>query len=153
VHFVVTRLGEVLVPQTDRAKWLGRDHADDLVHLLAELVAGLPRGHRDGDDDTLWFLLLHRRRGCTHGGARRQPVVDEDRDAAFEIKRRPATAIESLAPLEFEPLARRHGFDCRLRYAKSGDVGIHDAYAAARDGAHRVFLMSRYAELSHDEDV
>jgi hypothetical protein len=50
-NLAVSGLGKVLVPQANRVEGLGRERADDLVHLVAELVAGLGRGDGHADHE------------------------------------------------------------------------------------------------------
>src|SRR4051794_8075753 len=48
---LIGRLREVLVPEAHRVERLGRPGADDLVHLVLELLAGRRRRDRHGHDD------------------------------------------------------------------------------------------------------
>ena len=63
-------------------------------------------------------------------------------------------AIQAVAAFQLEPLADRDLFDGGPWNAELGDeVFAQHAHAAARDGAHRQFRMTRNAELADEKHV
>src|SRR5258705_10737409 len=74
-NFFVGRLCEILVPEADRMKGLRRHGTDDIVGLLAQLLAGLGWRDRDRHDEARRPLLPQRLDGSLHGGSVRQAVI------------------------------------------------------------------------------
>jgi hypothetical protein len=89
-----------------------------------------------------------------HGGARRQPVIDQDDSAAPNVRRRTTAAVKALAPRQLLRFARRDGIDQGRGNAEALDeLIIEHTHATRRNRAHRQFLIAGNAELADHKDV
>src|SRR5947209_5478968 len=96
VHFFVTRLRKVVVPQSDRLEWLGRAQADDVDCFAAKFVARLHCRDRHPDDDRARLHLAKRLDRGAHRRAGRESVVDDDHGLVVNVDRRTRSAIFAL---------------------------------------------------------
>ena len=81
-------------------------------------------------------------------------MVHQDHGPAADVGRRPAAAVEALAPPQLLQLPARDRIDQIIGDVQPGyDVVVEHPHAAGRDGAHRQLLVAGHAELAHDEDV
>src|SRR3989338_3123289 len=154
LHFLVGRLAEFEVPETDGLKIRGCLGADDLIGLGLERRAGRGRTHGHGDRDVPGPRTPDGPHGRHHRGPRRQAVIDEDHRLPLHLKRRPVPAVEHLpAPdlLGFQPdrALNVRGLDAQILH----DPLIHYPHAAGRDGAHGQLFVPRHAELPYDQHV
>src|SRR5258706_11630715 len=154
VDFVVGGLAELVVPEAHRTEGVGSDRADHLVYVALQALADRRRADGDGDDDARGVAVLQRLDRGAHRGARGQPVVDEDRSAAFERWSVAPVAVGAFASLQLVELARGDLVDHALRNAELVHrLAIEHAYSAARDGTHRILLVAGHAQLAHHENV
>ena len=143
-----------MVPHAHGVEGLRRDHAHDLVHLVAELVAGLRRRRRHTHDQAGRSLPAQRGGGGAHGRAGRQPVVDEDDRPVPHVGRRAVVAVGPLAPLQLRLLPGGHRLDRLGRDAQRVDhVRVEHARAARGESAHGQLFVAGHPQFAHQEDV
>lgn len=126
---------------------------DELVHLLADLLAGSGGSHRNSNDHAAGDRTQRANRG-PHGRAGRQAIIDHDDGAAGELGSGPALAISDLAAADFLLLAsndRIQHFTADRIQPQHLIVQHDDATAGHR--AHREFRFEGHAQLAHDKDI
>src|SRR5205823_11126217 len=97
LHFLVTGLREIFVPEPDGLERIGRAQADDFDSLVVKLLARLRRGDRHRDGDRLRFHLSKSGDGGAHRRAGRKAVVDDDHCLVAHVERRPRSAVAGFA--------------------------------------------------------
>ena len=147
-------LGEIPKRFTDGQKRCRHRRAHHIVDDPGELAAGRFRCGRYRDDDFGWFGLAKRLDRRQHRRSGGQAVVDEDHRLAGDVERRAVTSVgglaaNQLAGLPFGDVARLLWSDLQ----SPQDVVIDDQTAAAGQCAEGELLVSRNAELPHDERV
>jgi hypothetical protein len=147
-------LREVLVPKSDRLKRTRSFRAHDVIDLAAENIAGFRRGNGHRDNQAAWPELVDCANGCQHSRPGCEPIIDKNDDASFNVERRSAFAVRDLASLQFPPLKLYDRIHFLLADASHvQNVVVENADSAARDCAQREFLMTRDAQLSHEEHI
>jgi hypothetical protein len=137
-NVVIRRLRKVDVPRADRGERLRHADTDHVVRDIPKRLARLPCADWNRYHHALRPEPPNREHGCAHGGARRQPVVDENHDAPGDGKRRSILAVGAFPALELCPRRARHSRDGRCRRAMPGeDVLIQHAHTAAGKGSGR----------------
>src|SRR5437868_5300885 len=91
--FVVSRLREILIPDANREKRIGRAGADGFISLRLELRTGLRCPYRHCDNDAARFLAAQRSDRGPHTGTRSQPIIHEDHGLAAYVRRWPIAAV------------------------------------------------------------
>jgi hypothetical protein len=153
-HLLVARLRKILVPAADGAEVSRCEGADDLVSNAAEFGARFRCRHRNRHDHSGRLQPAQCGYRRAHGRARGQAIVDQDHGPAAHFESRGVVAVQPLAPVQFTSLLLGNSVDDAFRDAeRSHHVVIHEANAAAGDGAHCQFLVPRYAEFAHHEDI
>lgn len=126
---------------------------DEPVDFTAQFLARAGSRDRDGDDDTAGQGTHGLDRGF-HGRPGGQAIVNENDDAAFDDCRGPAVPVCGLATLDLGAFTSDDGVDGRLRNAiAANDIVVDNDLATAGDRPHGQFLLTRNAELTHNEDV
>ncbi len=151
---VVGGLLEVPIGLAHRGEGLGSGRTDDLVHPVAQFLAGVLGCRGNGNDNLCRPQLVDGPQRCGHRRARRQAVVDHDHGLARDFGRPPAIAIRLLAAAQLFLLAfgdRLEVFGGDVQSPDGVVVGHHDA--AGRNGTHGVLGLVRGRELADHEHV
>ncbi|MDW9227144.1 hypothetical protein C7S15_1711 [Burkholderia cepacia] len=112
------------------------------------------RRDRRSRDDARRVTLAQRLQRDAHRRAGRDAVVDDDRNAPLDRQRRRGTAIQRLAAMQFDRLARDHIGELRVGHAHRAEHRtLQMNRTARRDRAHRELGIGRHAELAYDQHV
>ena len=100
------------------------------------------------------MLRLERRCGGSHGGAGRQPIIDQDHSLAADVKRRAIIAVGPLPAGELVLLVGRYDRDDSVGYTQRlDDVIAEHPDAAGGNSAHGQLFMARHAEFADQHHV
>jgi hypothetical protein len=110
-HFLIARLREIFVPETESVERLRSCGAHDFIDFISEFIAGLGRRYRYSNHYARRLLLFEGRNRSAHGGSGCQTVIDQDNRAAAYVQRRAVTTVCALTPVQFRLLCRRHRID------------------------------------------
>lgn len=148
---LVGNLREVFVPFADGAEE-GGGHDDADFGFVFEFVYGVGGRDGDGDDDFSRAFSFYIVDGDFHRETGRDAVVDDDGGLAAEVERTSALAISI-------PSSLRLFFFCEYFVFKPFFVHessfgfVEDAVTGNVDGANRILLVSRRANLARDDEV
>jgi hypothetical protein len=144
----------MLVPQTNCRKRIRCLRTHDFISDSPEAPASLGRTHRNSHDDTGRLVLTQRADGGFHSRPGCEAIIDDNDDTVGELQRWTVAAIEALAPLELETLARSYLINDGTGDAQlANDRFAHHAHVPDGDGAHRELRLARNTELTHEEHV
>ena len=117
-------------------------------------IARLARRDRHGDDQARRAAGGEGAAGGLHRGARGEPVVHDDRDAAVDGHAGPAAAIGGQPPIQFGPFPRGGAIDVGRAEAEAAQhVLVDERHAVLRDGADGQLRLIGRAELPHQQHV
>ena len=102
---VITHLREVIVVGPDRVEVLGGLKADYLVHLLAKQCNCMRWRNRNGQHQLARFAVGGGTQRNSHRGAGGNPVVDDDRKAACDVKGRAIAEVATPPTFDLLELA------------------------------------------------
>src|ERR1700693_405401 len=154
LDLVVLGRFEVLVEDADGADEVGHPGTYDLVRLGAKGLAGLLRADRNRHHQAGGRFLAQGANRRPHRGARRQPVVHDEDDAALDSGRRTAVPESLLAPARLGHLPLRDGLELRFRNAdRAEDVGVQEPAPVGRDRPDGQLRLVRRPDLARDDDV
>src|SRR5271166_4020536 len=99
-HFFVRNLGKATIELSYRIELLRRVKADKLIHLSPEPGACGGWRHWNCNDQLFDLHVLERINRRIDAGPSGNPIIYQDDCAAFNLKRRPVSAIEESALLQ-----------------------------------------------------
>src|SRR5205814_3093954 len=104
--FLVSGLGEILIPLADRKEGLRSFPTDDLVNFAAKLVARVLRSDRHGDRYGLRLELAQCTHGRPHARTSSQSVIDQNTSVVDDFGWLAVSTIELFAPIQFHQFLR-----------------------------------------------
>ena len=154
VDLLVGRLGKVLVELADRREVLRDVRGDQLVRGPREPVHPARRRDGHGENHPDGAVRPGDLAGRPGGGACRDAVIDDDRDATVQRLTRPARPVERRARRHLRLLAFPDRGHLGGGHAGLPDhLGVDHEHPVLADGAHRQFRLGGHAELADDNHV
>jgi hypothetical protein len=108
VDLLISGWSKVLIVQANRQKRIWLVERDHFIGLAAERGARLGRANWYGYHQPRWVKFAHRANRGAHGGASRQPVIDDDHRSALDTWR---SLVASKALLSAAGLGHFHACD------------------------------------------
>ncbi len=121
-----------------------------MVHLTPKLVADLPCGYGDADDDLFWLLLTQCPDCSHHCGASCESVINKNHCPASDLRRGTSAAVGLFATFQFTLFARFYQAHHFFRKTHSANKClVEDTNTSGSNRAKGQFFFAGYAELSY----
>jgi len=155
-HLLIGRLGEVLIPETNRLKIVRSAKAatgDERIESI-EFAARLTRGNRDGDDDPFGMTGENLPDRGVHGRPGGETIIDNDDWPVGNGRGSPGATIQFFTPRQFRRLPGDDRLNLGARQTQRPDNPlIEKSDAARRERAKGQLLLAGNAELAHKAEV